>query len=317
MTLHNDENSFFTTCLVWSLLLHALVFLSTTNVKFIRPIDMELSKNAPTPIELIQREEKQPEVVTKINRPGIEGATGKSDLRGQSFSKKNSSSAKKVVNNSIEKSGDSKKFLESLVIDPKVNTPEKTLEVDEPETKKPEKELLQSQGRILKYSYVPQRKSLDYIAKRDLRDMTKSSLDRTGFLKYSKFSFAFDPPPGIPITKLNQLEQIFYGFRLRVSDRWEGAFQKSISDYVRMNPNVVKQFPQHQKSVQGQRMRGVIRFDKEGNVDRVKILKWVNNDVVQTIFHNSLVNIVAIPNLPKAFIEDREYFSMVFELEMR
>ncbi len=306
-----------------SIFLHLIFAISFQKLQLIRGIDLtwqEKIQQRAVPIKVVKQKPRgggKEDYVTKrepkkIKTVGTKDGTGKGVYEPQRYSQANTSNIKykNKANNSVAKSKErpAGKTKDDLFIDP-------TQEVDPKDiTMKPDQEnnLTKSEGRIFRYSYKPKSPTLKSFVSNDLKDATKSALSQVGYLKNSQFSFAFDPPPGVSLSELNKLEQIFYGFNLRLNDQWASAFFKSGMDYMKTNPNV--QFKRDQ--ILGEKMRGVVRFDKEGNIQRIKIIKWSSNDHLQNIFQTGLENLKAIPNPPRAFVEKQDYFDIVFGIEI-
>ena len=61
-------------------------------------------------------------------------------------------------------------------------------------------------------------------------------------------------------------------------------------------------------------LRAKVRFDRLGNMERINVLNWSQNDHVQNIFLKSLKNIKSIPNPPRAFVQNKKYFNLYFNL---
>jgi outer membrane biosynthesis protein TonB len=63
-------------------------------------------------------------------------------------------------------------------------------------------------------------------------------------------------------------------------------------------------------------LTGKIDFDKEGNILRIKILRSSPSDEVHQLFEETLKEIRSLPNPPKALVENREQFTIYYQLNI-
>jgi len=130
-------------------------------------------------------------------------------------------------------------------------------------------------------------------------------------LSKSSFNFKMSPPHGVPLDQLNSSEKIFYTFNRRTFETYINAF---LSTYRQISTNHPQIDPKLAKDVH--RLVGKLTFDRNGNIISIKMIKWANDDLVQKLFLETLTNINAIPNPPKALLDNRGEFYIYFQLNI-
>ncbi len=130
-------------------------------------------------------------------------------------------------------------------------------------------------------------------------------------LNKSSFNFKMSPPRGVPLDQLNSAEKMFYTFNKRTFETYINAF---LTSYHQMSTNHPQIDPKLSQDIH--RLVGKLTFDGQGNIISIKMIKWDNDDLVQKLFEDTLVNIHAIPNPPKALLDDRGEFYIYFQLNI-
>ncbi|MBI2518769.1 MAG: hypothetical protein HYV97_00045 [Bdellovibrio sp.] len=130
-------------------------------------------------------------------------------------------------------------------------------------------------------------------------------------LSKSSFNFKMSPPHGVPLDQLNSSEKIFYTFNRRTFETYINAF---LSTYRQISTNHPQIDPKLAQDVH--RLVGKLTFDRNGNIISIKMIKWANDDLVQKLFLDTLTNINAIPNPPKALLDNRGEFYIYFQLNI-
>lgn len=109
-------------------------------------------------------------------------------------------------------------------------------------------------------------------------------------------------PNGVPEDELNKYELIFYSFRKRTALNYVNSFYNELSDFQVSNPHL--RFPMTDNN---ESMTGRITYDKEGNVVRIKMLRWTSKERLQDFFLHVLKNMNSLPNPPEVIIQDGEF----------
>ena len=159
-----------------------------------------------------------------------------------------------------------------------------------------------------RFTYQASKKDLSEMVNEDLVDVCQQAQRRLGLIAKSDLAITFEPPEGVDYSELNQLEQIFYGFNIRIYKSFVSSLVSTHSTYLTKNPHV------NLSNLSPEKLRAVVRFDQEGNIQHIKMLRWSKDDNIQSIFQNSLEGIKSIPNPPKAFVKNKDHFDLYFNL---
>lgn len=127
-------------------------------------------------------------------------------------------------------------------------------------------------------------------------------------LKGSSLEYYYDPPKGVPLSELNSLEKIFYSFQKRTRETTITAMFRSLERNKLSKPKLLGSL-KTDKHV----LKGKVTFDTQGNIVKIKILNWSNDDQVQTFFEDAL-KLLKFPNPPKAFVLDDGTFEFTITL---
>lgn len=109
-------------------------------------------------------------------------------------------------------------------------------------------------------------------------------------------------PNGVPEDELNKYELVFYSFRKRTALNYVNSFYNELNDFQGSNPHLRFPMTEDQES-----MTGRITYDEEGNIVRIKMLKWTNKEKLQDFFLHVLKNMNSLPNPPEIIIKDGEF----------
>lgn len=109
-------------------------------------------------------------------------------------------------------------------------------------------------------------------------------------------------PQGVPEDELNKYELVFYSFRKRTALNYVNSFYTELTDFQRSHPHL--RFP---VTPEKDSMTGRITYDEEGNIVRIKMLKWTNEKKLQDFFLQVLKNMNSLPNPPEIIIKDGEF----------
>lgn len=109
-------------------------------------------------------------------------------------------------------------------------------------------------------------------------------------------------PNGVPEDELNKYELVFYSFRKRTALNYVNSFYNELMEFQTSNPHLT--FPMTEKQ---ESMTGRITYDEEGNIVRIKMLKWTDREKLQEFFLHVLKNMNSLPNPPEIIIKDGEF----------
>ena len=109
-------------------------------------------------------------------------------------------------------------------------------------------------------------------------------------------------PEGVPEDELNKYELVFYSFRKRTALNYVNSFYNELTDFQSSNPHL--RFPMTEDR---ESMTGRITYDKDGNIVRIKMLRWTNKEKLQDFFLHVLKNMNSLPNPPEVIIKDGQF----------
>lgn len=118
-----------------------------------------------------------------------------------------------------------------------------------------------------------------------------------------------DLPEGVELDDLNEEELKFYSFHQRTLLQYYGTFVQKLRDFEVEKPHL--HFPMTKKR---QVLRGRITFDREGNIQRIKMLNWSEQEELQDFFISMLKRLEKVPNPPEMLIKNRNQFSITYGL---
>jgi hypothetical protein len=138
---------------------------------------------------------------------------------------------------------------------------------------------------------------------------TQSS--RSEILNHTGFNLHFEPPEGISEDELNSVEKIFFSFQKRTFTTYVNAFLSTYQQKLLNKPQLGPAL-KNEKHL----LTGKIDFDKEGNILKIKILRSSKSDEVHHLFEETLKEIRSLPNPPKALVENRNQFTIYYQLSI-
>ena len=138
-----------------------------------------------------------------------------------------------------------------------------------------------------------------------------SRKDMAIMLKNTSLDLKFETPEGITEDELNTIEKIFYGFQRRMILAYYYSLFTSYNKLLLSSPQLKNSLLK-----ENQHLIGKIIFDHNGNIVRIKIIKWSSDDYIQELFEKTLKGIHSIPNPPRAFVEDDEEFTVYYHLKI-
>lgn len=128
----------------------------------------------------------------------------------------------------------------------------------------------------------------------------------------SGFNFKFEPVEGVSEDELNSTEKTFFSFQKRTFERYYLSFIKTYNQFSLEKPLIKKALMQGNHLLTGQ-----IRFDKQGNIISIRILKSSPDDDIHDLFEKTLKTIGKMPNPPEAFIKNKDEFSIYYQLHIK
>ncbi|MEI8346050.1 MAG: hypothetical protein WCG27_01185 [Pseudomonadota bacterium] len=143
-----------------------------------------------------------------------------------------------------------------------------------------------------------------------LKEMAVNS-DNAPALRSTGFNIQFTPPDGVKEDELNGQDKIFYSFQKRTYMSYLNSFIKTYNKKVLERPIVKLAF-----SNENHNLTGRVVFDKMGNIVSIKIIQWSDNDEIEKLFEETLESIGALPNPPKALLEEKEQFTVYYSLKI-
>lgn len=121
----------------------------------------------------------------------------------------------------------------------------------------------------------------------------------------------FDIPEGVKLDELNKAELQFYSFQRRTAMNYVNTFYSELNNFNKQNPHL--SFPIVDTP---EKMTGRVTYDINGNIVRIKMLKWTDEEKLQDFFLAVLKQLNKLPNPPKAIVHNGE-FSVFYTLNIK
>lgn len=148
------------------------------------------------------------------------------------------------------------------------------------------------------------------LSENSVGELAQSPMDEY-ILNKSAFNFRMSPPRGVPLDQLNTQEKIFYTFNKRTFETYVNSFLTTYRQIDNRNPSINARI---NKGIH--RMMGKLILDENGNIITLKIVQWSTDDLVQKLFDDTLMNIRALPNPPRALLDENKEFYIYFQLNI-
>ncbi len=170
-------------------------------------------------------------------------------------------------------------------------------------------------GRIEKLTHP---KAISYMSlnRKNIRSFLKNSSHASGLqienldpiMAKSDFQISLDLPKGVKLNQLNKKELKFYGFQQRTISSYISSVYKAFNQFSMKNPhiNLTRDSDTH-------KMTGRVQFDKSGNINAIKIIKYSNQKKIREFFIDVLEGI-HIPNPPTMILNEDDKFAYYFTL---
>lgn len=114
-------------------------------------------------------------------------------------------------------------------------------------------------------------------------------------------------PEGVEPDELNKYELMFYSFQRRTAINYINSFYKNLDKFERENPHI--RFPITDTK---QVMTGRLTYDEKGNIKQIKMIRWTNEERLQSFFEDVLKDMDVLHNPPQALWEKQGEFSIFF-----
>ncbi len=136
---------------------------------------------------------------------------------------------------------------------------------------------------------------------RIMEEVKSEKRDENPLLNHTNYHIKFEPPNGIEMDQLNELEKVFYSFFRRASLQYVTSVNRAINNSIEDTPYIKSILKNHGPI----ELKARIRYDKEGNAEVVKILNSSNEKEVALMFEKILAGMTKIPNIAKQ-IQDKD-----------
>lgn len=128
-------------------------------------------------------------------------------------------------------------------------------------------------------------------------------------LSKSDLSVNFEIPEGVSEDELNQIEEVFYGFKKRTFTQYINSLIENLNEFERTYPHL--RFPLTKDNVE---MMSSVTIDARGNIVRINGKEMSNIRLLDKFFYDSLDEMVSIPNPPKALLNSNNELTISFRL---
>ncbi len=136
----------------------------------------------------------------------------------------------------------------------------------------------------------------------------QASAVNSPLLSKSQVNMQVEVPEGVAEGELNEYELKFYGFQKRMMEKYISAIMLQVRDFERRHPH--KALVPEGKHV----MTGRVTFDPQGNIKRIKMVRWSKADGLQEMFDEVLKAMDSVPNPPKLLWDKQGEFTVFYNL---
>ena len=156
-----------------------------------------------------------------------------------------------------------------------------------------------------------------FMNKERMRSFLKNSTSQTAAQRLLKelgendINVKFDLPKGVKLDELNKAELQFYSFQRRTAMNYVNTFYNQLDDFNKKNPHL--KFPIVDSA---ETMTGRVTYDLNGNVVRIQMMRWTDEEKLQEFFLSVLKKLNKLPNPPKAIVHNGE-FTIFYTLNIR
>ena len=114
--------------------------------------------------------------------------------------------------------------------------------------------------------------------------------------------------------ELNKDELVFYSFFNRVGEAYMHAFVEEINAYQKRYPSKKYSLPFPEEPTE---VIAEITYDENGDILRIKTLRWSDVGYFQDFFMNVMQALDALPNPPEELIKSDGTFSIKYSLKIK
>ncbi len=153
---------------------------------------------------------------------------------------------------------------------------------------------------------------VNYAQRQIMSEAKHIKSDENPLLNHLNYNMKFETPEGIEPHELNELEKVFYSFFKRVAIKYITSIHTSVNDAVGERPYLKNTLRNHPSKT----LKAMIRYDKDGNAEVIKILNSSVNDDVHLIFEQALSKMNKIPNITKSLQGKDGTYTAYFQLHL-
>ena len=156
-----------------------------------------------------------------------------------------------------------------------------------------------------------------FMNKEHMRNYLKNSTSQTTAQRLLKelgendINVKFDVPKGVKLDELNKAELQFYSFQRRTAMNYINTFYNQLNEFNKKNPHL--QFPIVDTA---ETMTGRVTYDINGDVIRIQMMRWSDEEKLQDFFLSVLKKLNKLPNPPKAIVHNGE-FTIFYTLNIK
>lgn len=130
-------------------------------------------------------------------------------------------------------------------------------------------------------------------------------------LMKSDFLLKPELPKGVAEDELNSIEKQYFSFQKRMYLQYVNSFISTYNQLKKERPLVKNSLKSGRHSLTAR-----VRFDVEGNIIDIQILKSSLDDDIHQLFEDTLTNIKKVPNPPDDFINTNNEFVIYYALQV-
>lgn len=129
-------------------------------------------------------------------------------------------------------------------------------------------------------------------------------------LHQTDLNINFVPNEGVSEDQLNSSEKMFWSFRKRTYESYVSSFIKTYQQFMLERPRIKYALKQEKHL-----MSGMIVFDSEGNIMRIKIIQPSISDDFHDLFEQTLKTVNRLPNPPVDIVRKGK-FTIYYQLRI-
>lgn len=153
---------------------------------------------------------------------------------------------------------------------------------------------------------------LNFTSRQTMAEVKREKRIENPLLNSLDSHLQFIPPKGIDLDDLNEYEKMFYSFFKRVALQYVTSLHTVALSLTSDKPYLENKIRSHPPAL----LSAMIRYDKDGNAEVIKILKSSNDDDIHKLFEETLKRMSKIQNITKELIDEDGKYTAFYQLSI-